>query len=177
MSPKVEDVEMIKEAVKPVVWTGEDFIHSLGNVLTCWVQKTAAVTGSPHKMGRFHSARVPPLTITDYLKRIHKHFFCSDECFVMALVLIDRASKTHPSMTVCDLTVHRLLITAVMIAAKFHDDLYYSNGYYAKVGGLGVKEANLLESNFLKLLDWKVHVTKQEYELYHRLVCQATGRA
>ena len=29
----------------------------------------------------------------------------------------------------------------VMLAAKFHDDLYYSNAYYAKVGGLQVKEA------------------------------------
>ena len=92
----------IKEAMTTdVARTGAQFISSLGDVLSCWVQKTASVTGQAHKMGRFHCARVPPLSITDYLKRIRTHFLCSDECFVMALVYIDRASKAASAMTVC----------------------------------------------------------------------------
>ncbi len=30
----------------------------------------------------------------------------------------------------------RLLITSIMTAAKFFDDKYYKNEYYAKVGGI-----------------------------------------
>jgi len=158
-----------------VLHADENFINGLEVVLTHWVQAKAASPGNAHKPGRFHSLRPPSISISDYLKRIHKYFVCSDECFVMALVYIDRASKTNPSMTVCDLTIHRLLIIAVMIAAKFHDDLYYSNSYYAKVGGLNTREANALEAAWLKALGWNLFVSAQEYQLYHRIVCQATG--
>ncbi|KAG0348086.1 hypothetical protein BG005_011739, partial [Podila minutissima] len=34
--------------------------------------------------------------------------------------------------------IHRLLITTVMVAAKFTSDLFYSNARYAKVGGLNL---------------------------------------
>merc|ERR1712216_1092466 len=97
----------------------------------------------------------------------------SDECFVIALVYIDRLSKMESNVTVCDLTIHRLLLITVMTAAKFQDDVYYSNKYYAKVGGIRLKEVNALEAFLLKLLDWKMCVTPQEYELYHKLVYQS----
>jgi len=160
-------------ATEAVVCTGEKFVESLGVVLTHWVQ-ASAVTGATHKMGRFHTVRAPSISISDYLQRIHKYFMCSDECFVMALVYMDRASKGNTSMTVCDLTVHRLLIIAVMIAVKFHDDLYYSNEYYAKVGGMSLKEANTLEVAWIKALNWNLVVSPEEYNLYHALVCKAT---
>ena len=38
----------------------------------------------------------------------------------------------NDSIMVCDLTVHRLLMIAAMIAAKFHDDEFYANAYYGK---------------------------------------------
>ena len=36
-----------------------------------------------------------------------------------------------------------------MLAAKFYDDKYYDNQYYAIIGGIMVKELNLLEKVFL----------------------------
>ena len=35
------------------------------------------------------------------------------------------------------MAVSRTLITAFMVAAKFYDDFYFKNHYYAKVGGIG----------------------------------------
>jgi hypothetical protein len=32
-----------------------------------------------------------------------------------------------------------------MLAAKFFDDFYYKNEYYAKVGGITIIEINILE--------------------------------
>jgi len=174
-SPHNKDVLTQGAINKHVGRTDEQFINSLGHVMSCWVEKTASV-GGIRKQGLFHSSRAPSLSINDYLKRICTLFRCSDACFVMALVYIDRAGKADPSMTVCDLTVHRLLVTAVMLAAKFHDDLYYSNEHYAKVGGLSLKEVNCLESSMLKMLDWSVCVSTEDYELYHRIVVEA-GRS
>lgn len=163
-----------------VALAGDDFISGLGLVLTRWVEATSATTETPPSTKRvthFHSVRVPSMSIKDYLNRIHKYFFCSDECYVMGLVYIDRIGKIDPSLTVCELTVHRLLVLTVMVAAKFHDDVYYSNAYYAKVAGLSLKEVNALEAKLVKMLDWKVFVDPEEYALYHKLVCQATTAA
>lgn len=157
---------------------GLDFVNGLGLVLTRWVEATSAMTetgGSTRRVTQFHSIRPPAMTIKDYLQRIHKYFQCTDECYVIALVYIDRVGKIDPAMTVCELNVHRLLVLCVMLAAKFHDDVYYSNSYYSKVGGLSLKEVNALEAKFLKMLDWRVNVDLEEYKLYRSLVCQATS--
>lgn len=167
------EVELIQPDGQVAVSAGPEFVKGLGIVLSSWVKAAAATPGKPHKVARFHSAHKPPLEISDYLKRVHKYFFCSDECFVIALVYIDRVSRTDPSMTVCDLTVHRLLFTAVMLAAKFHDDTYYSNAYYAKAGGLSLKEVNVLEACMLKQMQWKLQVHPSVYQRYYSLVCKS----
>ncbi|KAI8588649.1 cyclin-domain-containing protein [Geranomyces variabilis] len=45
--------------------------------------------------------------------------------------------------------VHRLLITGIMVAVKFHSDVFFTNLHYARVGGLPVHELNELEMEFL----------------------------
>jgi len=154
---------------------GDKFINGFGLALSFWVEATASVTADrTRRVTPFHSVRPPSLTVQDYLNRIRKYFVASDECYVIALVYIDRVGKIDPAMTVSELNVHRLLVIAAMLAAKFHDDVYYSNNYYAKVGGLCLKEVNALEAKFLKILDWKLFVGPEEYQLYHGLVCAAT---
>jgi hypothetical protein len=132
----------------------DKFIHGLGIVLSCWVQKSA-IASKPQSIDRFHSSRPPAISVQDYIKRMRKHFLCSDECFVIALVYIDRVSKSNASMAVCDVTVHRLLLISVMLAVKFHEDKHFNNAFYGKVGGLALKEVNLLERVLLKELKWE----------------------
>lgn len=173
LAAATEELAPATEAI--AVSAGEQFIVGLGHVLSRWVEHTSSEgTG---KATHFHSARKPSMSIKNYLQRIHKYFACSDESYVLALVFIDRIGKVDPSMFVCDLNVHRLLVIAVMVAVKFHDDVYYSNAYYAKVGGLSLKEVNALEAKLVTLLDWNLVVAPGEYQLYHSLVCQATGAA
>jgi hypothetical protein len=172
-----KDAEIASPEAEPntesAIVAGQKFVDGLGVVLTSWIEAAAVTPGKPPKITRFHSAKPPGMNIDAYLKRIRKYFLCSDECFVLALVYIDRVSKIDPSMTVCALTGHRLLFTSVMLAAKFQDDTYYSNAYYAKVGGLSLSEVNMLEAAMLKQLDWKMLVSPKVYELYHSLVCDS----
>ena len=69
-----------------------------------------------------------------YLERIKKYARCSDSCFVVALIYIDRLIETQ-NVVLTSLNVHRLVITSLMLAAKFFDDLFYNNAFYAKLGG------------------------------------------
>lgn len=65
-----------------------------------------------------------------------------------------------------ELNVHRVVITAILLAAKFFDDAYYNNAYYSKVGGVLVSEMNGLEVDFLFRINFSLHVTPELFEKY-----------
>jgi hypothetical protein len=65
------------------------------------------------------------------------------------------------------LSIHRLIITAVNIVQKFYSDKFYSSSYCAKVGGLELKELNLLEEIFVKIIDWEFLIKMDDYNFYH----------
>ena len=114
----------------------------------------------------FHAVREPSVSIHDYLFRISRYFLCSPECFVMSLVYIDRIMKKQSDFVISKLNIHRLIVTSMMLAVKFFDDTYYSNAYYAKVGGVKAPEMNVLEVHFLRLIDWHLYVSPEEFDLY-----------
>ncbi|KAF9203589.1 hypothetical protein BGZ49_006258 [Haplosporangium sp. Z 27] len=60
--------------------------------------------------------------------------------------------------------IHRLLITCVMVAAKFTSDMFYSNARYAKVGGLSLPELNQLELEFLFSTKFELNVKVDELQ-------------
>jgi len=108
----------------------------------------------------------PQITIKAYLERIEKYANCSPSCFVVSLIYIDRLCQ-HSVMSLSLLNVHRILITAVCVAAKFLDDSYYPNLFYSQLGGIPLKELNNLEVEFLFGLNFALHVSPHEYNRYH----------
>jgi len=118
----------------------------------------------PGQVTKFHALKAPGIGVHQYLERIHKYASCSNECFVLALVYIDRLIQRN-NFLLTELNVHRVVITAVLLAAKFFDDAYYNNAYYAKVGGVLVSEMNGLEVDFLFRINFSLHVTP---ELFHK---------
>ena len=62
-----------------------------------------------------------------------------------------------------------------MLSAKFYDDLYYSNAYYAKVGGVKINELNSLEAAFLEMIEFRLFVSPEEFEQYKNHVILAVG--
>ncbi|EPT27385.1 cyclin, N-terminal domain-containing protein [Toxoplasma gondii ME49] len=111
----------------------------------------------------FHSSTEPSIGVREYVDRLARFFRCSSESFILALIYIDRLVRRRPGFTLNSLNVHRLFITALTVAAKFFDDTYYSNSFYAKVGGLSLKELNRLEVTLVLLLDFRLHVMPHEF--------------
>ena len=54
----------------------------------------------------------------------------------------------------------------VMVAAKFLDDFYYSNEFWAKIGGVPNAELNTLELEFLFMTNFDLHVSRVVYDSY-----------
>ncbi|EEF49826.1 cyclin-P3-1 [Ricinus communis] len=113
----------------------------------------------------FHGSRSPSLSIRQYIERVFKYTKCSTSCFVVAYIYVERFLRR---MDACltSLNVHRLLITSIMLAAKFLDDECYNNAYYAKVGGVSTPEMNRMETKLLFNLDFRLQVTVEAFRSY-----------
>jgi len=108
----------------------------------------------------FHGLRPPPIGLAAYLERIAKYSRCSPVCFVVGLAYLQRLAAADPAaLAPSPLNVHRLALTATMLAAKFLDDHYYNNAYYAKIGGIGTGEMNRLEVEMLGLLGHRLYLS------------------
>ena len=114
----------------------------------------------------FDSMQVPGISVKDYLERINNYSECSDSCFVLAFIYIDRILQANPGFVVTKRNIHRLILSAVTLAIKYSDDLYASNATYAKIGGISLEELNLLEAYTLMLLCYNLYVDAELYFQY-----------
>ena len=57
-------------------------------------------------------------------------------------------------------------MSAVVLAAKYNDDQFFKNVYYAKVGGISIEEMNSLETAFVELIDYNFFVKTEDFSVY-----------
>lgn len=126
---------------------------------------TSTARSDPGQLTKFHALKPPGIGVEAYLDRVHKYASCSNECFILGLIYIDRLIERN-NFLLTELNVHRVVITAILLAAKFFDDAYYNNAYYAKVGGVLVSELNSLEVDFLFRINFSLHVQPDVFEKY-----------
>lgn len=157
---------------------GGAIIKVLSDVLERLVMSNVGLAlQDPGQITKFHALKAPGIGIFPYLERIHKYASCSNECFILALIYIDRLIQRN-NFLLTELNVHRVVITAILLAAKFFDDAYYNNAYYSKVGGVLVSEMNGLEVDFLFRINFSLFVTPDQFGKYKaELVAHSYGSA
>ena len=80
----------------------------------------------------------------------------------MALWYLYRLCELDPAFCPTPNNVHRLLITALVIASKASDDTFHSNNFMATCGGIPVRELNKLELHMCSVLEWHLLPTGDE---------------
>ncbi|CDY08862.1 BnaA06g23620D [Brassica napus] len=127
----------------------------------------------------FHGITKPSISIRSYLERIFKYANCSHSCYIVAYIYLDRFIKKQPFLLINSFSIHRFIITSVLLSAKFMDDLCYNNGYYAQVGGISKEEMNMLELDFLFGIGFQLNVTVSTFNNYcsflHREMVRLTN--
>mmetsp|Transcript_27879 Transcript_27879/g.81953 ORF Transcript_27879/g.81953 Transcript_27879/m.81953 type:complete len:251 (+) Transcript_27879:107-859(+) len=118
----------------------------------------------------FDAVSAPSISVSRYLTRIRQYTKFHDECFAVALIYLDRLFANHkaPFLPTAH-NVHRLIITSVLVASKFYDDVFHSNSFMAQVGGISVAEMNKLEIELCLRLNWELHVMGSEFD--HMVSC------
>ena len=54
----------------------------------------------------------------------------------------------------------------MLVSIKYNEDDYFSNKFYAKVGGVSKNEIDTLEYAFLILIDFKLYVSEELFQKY-----------
>ncbi|CCE64861.1 hypothetical protein TPHA_0J00380 [Tetrapisispora phaffii CBS 4417] len=105
---------------------------------------------------RFHS-RVPPnISVNNYLIRLTKYASLEHSVLLSSLYYIDLLSSVYPEFKINSLTVHRFLLAATTVASKGLSDSFCTNSHYAKVGGVRCSELNILETDFLRRINYRI---------------------
>jgi len=68
-----------------------------------------------------------------------------------------------PLFVLSSLTCHRFIITSITVSSKALCDVFCANNFYARVGGITVTELNLLEREFLAMIEWRLMVSKSHH--------------
>jgi len=119
----------------------------------------------------FDALSEPKITVPCYFERIRQYSQATPETILCAVVLIRRIAR-NTGLVVTNLNVHRLLVTAIMVFAKFYDDEIDSNARWARIAGVKKIEMNNLEVEFLNRCQFDLRVSQEEF---HEIVYEISA--
>ena len=155
------------EAMKNDALSQDIVVSLLGAVLDKSVSRNAMPASIPLAHGilrSFESKRQCPLAPTAFFERMLHYSGCSPCCFLVGVIYLQRINiKCNSELVITPFNLQRLLLTAVMIASKYLDDLYSSNKHWASIGDLDTRELNKLELELLQMLDFSLGLTRECY--------------
>jgi len=116
----------------------------------------------------FHAKSAPSISIQDYVARFSHYSKCEDDALIYALIYLDRIGEKLSDFSLDTFSVHKLLLISMAVACKFCDDSYFTNVYYANIGGISNEEFNTLEQEFLvNCLQFDMFVKVDVYNTYY----------
>ena len=90
---------------------------------------------------------------------------CEEGSIINALILIDNLCDRN-DIYLTKMNYHRILLISVVISIKYNEDVFYSNLFYSKIGGIKLQELNELEIEFLKLINFRVYTVETVFIKY-----------
>lgn len=120
----------------------------------------------------FLSKKVPAITIKNYLERLIKYTKIESTTLVLILIFIDRVCDIN-KIRLNYFNIHKLIIASMLVSIKYNEDDYFSNEFYAKVGGIRMTEMNKLEYEFLSLIEFNLFVNEEVFNKYNTYLISA----
>ena len=138
------------------------FISSLFEKLI--ENNTSKLNNSIFNLKIFENEEIPTISINKYIERILKYTNCEENTLILSLIYLDKICLKNIKLTVYN--IHKFVFSSILVSIKFNEDKIYKNDYYAYIAGVSLKELNLMEDNFLQILDYQVFVNKNIFNKY-----------
>ncbi|MCJ1277310.1 hypothetical protein MMC21_005122 [Puttea exsequens] len=110
---------------------------------------------------KFYSKKPPPISLEEYLTRLHKYCPMSTGVYLATSLYIHRLAVIEKILPVTVRNVHRLVLAGLRVAMKALEDLSYPHRRFAKVGGVSESELGRLEVSFCFVTDFELKVDKE----------------
>ena len=121
------------------------------------------------KLDAFNLKGIPSMSLYDYLYRIVKYTKIRDNTLITALIYIDIIC-TKNKFNFNHYSIYKLLFISIILASKHCSDNYCSKKLYSEIGGVQVKELELLEKKFSLLLKFKFSLEKILVDKYNEYI-------
>ena len=117
----------------------------------------------------FSGNLIPNISIKDYLLRIQNYANIEKSTLILSLIYIDRLCQKY-KFKINYFNIYKLILTSMILAIKYNEDEFYSTEFYAKLGGITKVELNLMEYEFINLINFNLFVQEELYFKYHDLL-------
>ncbi|KAK2954662.1 putative Cyclin [Blattamonas nauphoetae] len=123
-----------------------------------------------HNEHNIFSKKDPPrMPIDEFVNRLNDTFQCDQACFNIALYYLGKLQEaslyqhSSPIYYITRHTVHRMLISTLLLATKFFEDHARQNAYYAAQAGISVAELDKLELEVFKAIGFNCYVDTDNF--------------
>ncbi|KAF3915406.1 Cyclin-U4-3 [Arthrobotrys entomopaga] len=162
----IDGVTVKRKAVSPEMLSPPpQFLNSpddrfSGKVIAEGVEAMDNMTQYSTITRKFWSKTAPPISVEDYLFRIHRYCPLSTSVYLAASLYLHRLAIKENILPITTLSVHRALVAALRVAAKTIEDCTHSQKLFAKVSGLSEVELSKLEVSFCFLTGFDLTVNE-----------------
>eukprot|EP00756_Hemistasia_phaeocysticola_P026708 Hpha_TRINITY_DN16078_c3_g1::TRINITY_DN16078_c3_g1_i2::g.117720::m.117720 len=122
-------------------------VSQASRVLTAMCGEERGLSGTVYDV----SAK-PDMSLEKFIHRWVRYTGVGDEVVLTALAYLDKVAVR--GICLGEMTCHRMILSALVVATKWHCDQHNDMVYYAKVGGVTCKDLGSLERRMLRDLEF-----------------------
>ena len=113
----------------------------------------------------FFSNTLPKISINEYLIRIVKYTKINISTLILSIASITSLMRKNKN-AICYNNIYKLIITSCLLNSKFYEDSTHSSNFFAKVGGISIKELNYLEMEFYIKCNFSLFQSEENYNTF-----------
>ncbi|KAM0436603.1 hypothetical protein ACHAPT_002311 [Fusarium lateritium] len=125
---------------------------------------------------KFYSKNEPPISINQYLQRLHQFCPMSTAVYLATSLYIHRLAVDERAIPVTRRNAHRLVLAGLRVAMKALEDLSYPHAKMAKVGGVSEAELARLEISFCFLVGFELVVGETRLQKHYQRLKDGTAQ-
>ena len=110
---------------------------------------------------KFYSKKPPPISLEEYLLRVHKFCPMSTGVYLATSLYIHRLAVIERIIPVTARNAHRLVLAGLRVSMKKLEDQKYGHSRFARVGGVSEAELGKLEVSFCFLTSFDLKANQQ----------------
>ena len=117
-------------------------LNTMSDLLTDICEESSKDKDTNNKLIKpFLSKKIPSISIEKYLVRLVSHSKMEISTLILILIYIDKICKNN-KFRLNFFNIHKFIVTSMLVSIKYNEDDFFSNSFYAKVGGVSITELN-----------------------------------